>query len=106
MSRQAVLVAAAFVRVSAPTPEFADYLMHEGRRLTADAPGLVYRYAYRDADVPDHFLVCHGWASGADWERFLEERAPRVIAAASAHGATLEPFAGQTHADHYGLPDR
>jgi quinol monooxygenase YgiN len=106
LSRQAEVMAAAFIHLPAPPPEFADYLLHEGRRLTADAPGLVYRYAYGDADNPCHFLVCHGWASGADWERFRLERLPLVTAAASAHGATLEPFAGQTHADQYGLPDR
>jgi quinol monooxygenase YgiN len=105
MSQQAVVVAAAFVHATpAAASALADFLVHEGREYTADAPGLVYRYTYRDADNPTHFLVCLGCASSAAWESFLQDRAPALEAALAVRAATLEPFAGRTYtdADQYG----
>jgi hypothetical protein len=43
LSRQAAVVAAAFIHAPADATGFADFLVYEGRLLTADAPGLVYR---------------------------------------------------------------
>lgn len=100
MSRRAVLVGATFLRApAAEVTAFGHFLVYEGRQLTADAPGLVYRYSYQDADDPTHFLMNVGWDSPEAWERFQRERAPTVRAAMLARGATLEPFAGRTHAD-------
>jgi hypothetical protein len=59
---------------------------------------------YRAADDGSQFLVPHGWTSAAQWQRFLQDHMPRILAAATERGATLEPFAGQTHADQYDPP--
>jgi heme-degrading monooxygenase HmoA len=100
MSRRGVVAAASFLRVPAEAAEgFGDFLLREGREFTANAPGLVHRYAYQDVDDPHHFLMYTAWDSPLTWDRFQLERAPAIRAALAALGATLEPFLGRTHAD-------
>ncbi|HEY7066892.1 MAG TPA: antibiotic biosynthesis monooxygenase [Chloroflexota bacterium] len=100
MSRRAWMVAAAFMRAPAATAAaFAAFLTRDGRQFTADAPGLVYRYVYQDADDPTHFLLSIGLASQPDWEHFQQALAPPIQAAVAARGGTLDPFAGRAQVD-------
>ena len=80
--------------------EVESFICDEERRDALVAAGLVLRAVYRVVGRSGRLLVLHGWRSMDHLDGYLTGSAVATAASLAAHGATLDPFAGQIAAEY------